>query len=430
MSVTTADRADIDSGRGLPERFCNYERLLATMEARDLDGLVVYTRPNVFYLSGYASRSAAAAAETSGYAAVFISRTHPDHPVVVLPDWDLQYFYETPSWITDRRVYATLQLPLGLPADDAAFDRFVTPEVSGTAWGAHARSTYSDSFGTACGKVMTDLGLTRGRIGFDDLRFAGSLTHDLPDVEVVDAYGAMKFVRQVKTPEEIEILTHAARVNEAILQHTMNVWRAGMTWRDLTTAYHIKCAELGGFVRDPGAIVVGNRGADDWSFPMVGRSSEDYVIQAGDSMMWDCHGTFNGYCWDGGKTWVVEGERQGREKQIELAAIEAMKQIESRMVPGASLAELQRIGLETIRSHGVPDPDRALIFFHGLGLEHGDLEVSTLARGDVSLEKDMVMSMHVVYPGGPRERFYIEDNALVTEGGGRSLYSWGAEPFH
>jgi Xaa-Pro aminopeptidase len=240
----------------------------------------------------------------------------------------------------------------------------------------------------------------------------------------------MKYVRQVKTQDELAILVKAARLNETILRYTMDVWRPGMTWRDLTTAYHVKCAELGGFVRDPGAIVVGNRGADDWSFPMVGRQTEDYEIQVGDSMMWDCHGTYNGYCWDGGKTWVVEGAREGAAKTIEVAAVEAMKQIESHMVPGASLAELQRLGLDTIRRHGVPDPDRALIFFHGLGLEHGDLEISTLSRGDIALEKDMVMSMHVVYPGGPRERFYIEDNALVTDQGGKSLYSWGVEPFH
>jgi hypothetical protein len=25
----------------------------------------------------------------------------------------------------------------------------------------------------------------------------------------------------------------------------------------------------------------------------------------------DCHGTIDLYCWDGGKTWVVEGEPEG-----------------------------------------------------------------------------------------------------------------------
>jgi Xaa-Pro aminopeptidase len=37
----------------LPERFCNLERLLAAMEARGLDGLVLSSPLNVFYLCGF-----------------------------------------------------------------------------------------------------------------------------------------------------------------------------------------------------------------------------------------------------------------------------------------------------------------------------------------------------------------------------------------
>ena len=35
----------------LPERFCNYGRLLETLEARGLDGIVATSRYNAFYLS-------------------------------------------------------------------------------------------------------------------------------------------------------------------------------------------------------------------------------------------------------------------------------------------------------------------------------------------------------------------------------------------
>jgi len=37
----------------VPERFCNLDRLLAGMEARGLDGLVVTTPLNVFYLTSF-----------------------------------------------------------------------------------------------------------------------------------------------------------------------------------------------------------------------------------------------------------------------------------------------------------------------------------------------------------------------------------------
>ena len=38
--------------KALPKRFCNLERLLAGMKARGLDGIVVSSPHNVFYLSG------------------------------------------------------------------------------------------------------------------------------------------------------------------------------------------------------------------------------------------------------------------------------------------------------------------------------------------------------------------------------------------
>lgn len=37
----------------LPERFCNFERLLEMLELWNLDGLVLSSEKNVFYLSGF-----------------------------------------------------------------------------------------------------------------------------------------------------------------------------------------------------------------------------------------------------------------------------------------------------------------------------------------------------------------------------------------
>ena len=52
MTGTTNAKRGPELGRQrLPERFCNLDRLLADMEARDLDGLVVTTPLNVFYLT-------------------------------------------------------------------------------------------------------------------------------------------------------------------------------------------------------------------------------------------------------------------------------------------------------------------------------------------------------------------------------------------
>ena len=38
---------------------------------------------------------------------------------------------------------------------------------------------------------------------------------------------------------------------------------------------------------------------------------EDFEVEPGIHVMFDCHGTLDLYCWDGGKTWVVGGEPEG-----------------------------------------------------------------------------------------------------------------------
>ncbi len=47
------------------------------------------------------------------------------------------------------------------------------------------------------------------------------------------------------------------------------------------------------------------------------------------------------------------------------------------MRPGVKVSELQARGREVYRTAGVPDADAAVIFFHGLGLSHMDIELTT-----------------------------------------------------
>src|SRR5256885_7633739 len=43
---------------------------------------------------------------------------------------------------------------------------------------------------------------------------------------------------------------------------------------------------------------------------------EDFVIEPGMHIMWDCHGTWAHYCWDGGKMWIVDDRPTGDARLI------------------------------------------------------------------------------------------------------------------
>ena len=75
----------------------------------------------------------------------------------------------------------------------------------------------------------------------------------------------------------------------------------------------------------------------------------------------------------------------------------------SAMRPGVRISELQAKGRDIYRREGVPDPAAAVIFFHGLGLSHMDIEQRTAdgkPNGDWVLEGGMVVPVHLLYPGG------------------------------
>jgi Xaa-Pro aminopeptidase len=394
------------------------------MERRGLDGLVAYLRPNVLYLSSFAPPSGASVHETNGYAAVVVSRHAPEHPIIVVAEFDLPYFASQPSWIRDIRPFATLITPLDIDWGRSAVDRFMPEELSGLDWARSARANYVDSLVDGVRGAMSDLGLLGGTVGFDDPRLARSL--DIPDTTPVDAYGLLKYVRQVKTPGELELLRGATRLNQLAIERTVRSWSTGITWQEMIHHYHVEAVTLGGFVRDPGAVVVSNAAGSDPAF-YTGAVLEEFEVQAGMRIMWDCHGTWGHYCWDGGKTWLVEGEDSSDGTVNARATAEAMCEIQRRARPNTTISNLQAAARDTFRRAGGQGSEAVFIFFHGLGLEHIDIEL-TSSRQDWQLEAGMVVSAHLQVPGDDRTRSWLEEILLITPDGGEPFFTWGHEP--
>ncbi len=427
--MTTAERTrstESFNRTALPKRFCNLDRLLHAMQARGLDGIVATTPLNVFYLTGF-NAIAHKSDEPRPYA-VLLSRHAPDAPILVVADYYLATFLVQPTWVEDVRPFRAVMMPLDLPAQPTDIDRFIPPSAAGIEWVERARRSYTYDMTTAVVGALRDLRLGRGRVAFDDLAFGFRL--GLERAEVVDGYDALMFARAVKTATELGLLERATRLNEAAILRTLAAWEPGATWRDLNRAYARSAVELGGFVRDPGAMVWGHpRGADPTLRLQTGL--EEDPIEAGTHVMFDCHGTLDLYCWDGGKTWVVNGAPEGRGKQFADATAKAAEALLAAMRPGARVSALQALARDVYRKAGVPDPAAAVIFFHGLGLSHMDLEQKTAdgkPNGDWQLEEGMVVPAHLLYPGGERERFWLEEVAVVSRDGGRPLFSWGFAP--
>jgi Xaa-Pro aminopeptidase len=347
---------------------------------------------------------------------------------LVVADYYLATFLVQPTWVADIRPFRAVMMPLDLPPNKTDIDRFIPPAKADTEWLGRARRNYAFDMGTALRGALKDLRLDRGRVAFDDMAVGFRLGID--GLEVADGYDALMFARAVKTDTELRLLERSTRLNETAICRTVAAWDKGATWRDLSRTYASAVIDLGGFVRDPGGMVWGHpRGAD--STLMLATGLEDDEVAPGTHVMFDCHGTLDLYCWDGGKTWVVEGKPEGGAKQFADATAQVAEALLDAMRPGARISELQARARDVYRNAGVPDPASAVIFFHGLGLSHMDIE-QTLAdgspNGDWVLEENMVAPVHLLYPGGEHERVWLEEVVHVTKGGGRPLFSWGFEP--
>jgi len=401
----------------LPERFCNLERLLAAMEARGLDGLALSSPLNVFYLCGF-NGIAHKADEPRPYAVV-LSRHAPDQPIVVLADYYVATFLSQPSWVRDIRPFRAVMMPLDLTPQRHDIDRFIPRAAAELDWVRNARERYAFDMTSALRGALADLHLESGRIGFDDLALAKRL-----NIEGVDAYDTLMHARAVKTSTEIELLRRATALNREAIERTVKSWEKGMRWRELNRAYHAAVVDLGGFVRDPGAMV--------WGHPRGGEAAltlqtglEDFEVERGMHVMFDCHGTLDLYCWDGGKTWVVGGEPQAEGRRNLRATAQVAEQLVAEMKPGTQPSRLQGRARELYRKAGVADADAAIVFFHGLGLSHMDVEQTA---ADWRFEAGMVVPLHMVYPGGESSRAWLEEVVLITERGGEPFFGWGYEP--
>ena len=407
-------------------RLCNLDRLLHAMRARDLDGIVATSPNNLFYLTSF-NGVAHKSDEPRPYAVV-LARAAPEHPILVVADYYLATFLRQPTWVEDIRPFRAVMMPLDLPPQRADIDRFIPSSGAGVAWLARARERYAFDMASAVRGALTDLKLERGRVAFDDMGFGFRL--GLEELAVVDGYDPLMFARAVKTAAEMRLLERATKLNEAAIHRTVAAWDKGATWRDLNRSYARAAVDLGGFVRDPGGMVWGHpRGAEPTLMLQTGL--EDDEIAPGTHVMFDCHGTLDLYCWDGGKTWVVEGEPEGGAKQFAKATVAVAEALLDAMRPGVRISALQARARAVYRKEGVPDPASAVIFFHGLGLSHMDLEQTT-ADGrpnvDWTLEDGMVAPVHLLYPGGEHERMWVEEVVAITPDGGRPLFSWGFAP--
>jgi Xaa-Pro aminopeptidase len=138
-------------------------------------------------------------------------------------------------------------------------------------------------------KVLTDLGIAGKPIGIDIMELPMIRALEAAGIEVVDGQQAMLDAREVKTPDEIELLKLAAAMVDATYVDIVKAIRPGTRENELVAITNDKLFRLGSERVECVNSVSGQRGRPH------SHTFSDRIIQPGDMVFLDIMHSYNGY---------------------------------------------------------------------------------------------------------------------------------------
>jgi Xaa-Pro aminopeptidase len=345
------------------------DNILAQLEERDLDGLLVTGIVNVRWLTGF----------TGSNAAVVVGRQR------------LRRF------LTDFRY-------LSQAADEvpAGFEREIGQDLL----------------------EMAVQRLPEGGLGFDDAQMSvrdhARLESMLPDgVELAAAGGLVEELRYIKDAEELDRLRAAAGLADRALEEVLGRGLAGRTELDVAVDLEFTMRRLGAQAAAfPPIVAAGPHGALPHAQPRDVEIPEDTLVVI------DWGAMLDGYASDCTRTFAT-GPLDPRDRSVYDKVLEAQVAALEAVRPGPTGRDVDAVARAVIDAAG-----HAEHFGHGLG--HGvGLEVHEGPRlsktGDVALRAGMVVTVEpgIYVPGAVGVR--IEDLVAVTEDSHEVLNGLGKE---
>ena len=231
-----------------------------------------------------------------------------------------------------------------------------------------------------------------------------------------------RFLRMVKSPDEVSRLSKAAEINESGVERIFDVVRKRrmsnkrLNEKVLEHVYLKKVAELGGASRSGYVMCpIGSRGGA-MSSP---SSSSRVTTQNMTSMLWvDTSCTYQGYNADTGESGSIgrPGEKQRRYYEAVLDAVETCERV---LAHGMKPSELNSEAAKVFERHGVPRPPTGM--GHGIGLEIYDYPRISAAKGDAlnnqSAIKDDFIQSSIDIP--------LEEGMVLAIEAPHLIWGWG-----
>lgn len=368
------------------------EKLMAQMEKAKLDALILTSADGVFYSTGFAARSLYRSGKTGNAVSVVTS----DGKVALICS---EFEKMSAQEVCDPSVHIEAY-PVWIYIEDYAYagmKKEVQPDLNKT-------FRMAAEFIPQCGHPL--------KIGVQNKW----ITHDAYDFlegtygkgNVVDCTRVLAEARTLKTPWEIEVLRHNAKLSELAMYKTMKETVPGMTFSDIHACFHRVCLELApDLTTISQSHTFGTHIAPAWM-------PQDTPLMRGDIVRLDGGPYTNGYKSDLGRTYAVGNYTLPEREELYASLWRGYEWGISHIGPGVRMCDVFR-GVE--QAIGIPQYIRGH-FGHSISCDISGEEAPFIAPDETRIfEPGMVMCFETPFYSSRRHTYNIEDTFLVTENG-------------
>ena len=383
----------------------NIPRLRELMKRDGLDAVIATCPENVTYLSGFWAMSQWV---RRGPQAYVLFPQGSEQPCVVANSGILDLVADQDIWVTEIRRYGYFQMDIDASAALDATDRMQKQLFDSRTYKGPVEALVA---------AIQEKGLTSGKIGLDEMGITpqcmDQLKTLLPEATFVRSFSLFERVRSIKTPGEIAILRHAAKVTEQAIDAALVIAKEGITEREMLRAFNA-CLAQNDASPVVGCIGFGTRSA------MINVQPSDRPLERGNLVRFDVGGRYQHYRSDmsrgaclGEPAPKIAKYYRAVEKGV-LAAYDILK-------PGLKVSELFTHVVETVRREGIPHFKRSHVG-HGIGVDGYDPPNIAESTSDV-FEENMVVCVETPYYELGFAGLQVEDMVRVTKDGAESLMS-------
>lgn len=397
------------------------------MARESIDGLIAQLPVNSYYLSNYWGVFNTATGYDGSYLAL-LPRDPQAPPALIVPALEIRRL-ETEkekgfgTWVDDVYAYSG---PLDDAGEAGTFADGTPHGVDYAGWmsaetaeftpleekwreiTARLGNRMSPNAFWALARALKAAGLEGARIATDDARIGGWLGDcGIRGAEFIYKPQLFNEIRLVKSAIEIEIMRHAAHINEMALLTAADCMQVGSTWDELENMYMMAMAQQGG------------RGV----YMMCGVGELPATqVRPNEPVFFDALGQYRHYHGDFGRCGVVgEPGKEQRKRHAHLLA--GWEKAQEMLQPGIRYSELSQAVGDAVRKAGLKNFRNPVV--HSVGLEHMDdpkpYGVQPQTRPDQVLRPDMIVNVDMPHTEIGWGSLHIEDTVRITTYGHERL---------